>query len=162
MVTCQGGETNPLKQVPINPVAHSNTSTLAQTGTSQRHSYSLSHPLSHTLHIPICRIKCLKLTSMYATMSTKTHPRMYSVTPLIPAMLYINKIIQTAIYAFIYIHTEQVCIDNTLTTNQESHSFADERRKKNNQLVFSLSFYTLSASISKKKFQKKMRETKKN
>ncbi len=77
---------------------------------------------------------------------------MYSVTPLIPAMLYVNKIIQTAIYAFIYIHTEQVCINNTLTTNQESHSFADEKtKKKKSACSLSLSFFkTLLASISKK------------
>ncbi len=76
---------------------------------------------------------------------------MYSVTPLIPAMLYVNKIIQTAIYAFIYIHTEQVCINNTLTTNQESHSFADEKTKKKKISLFSLSlFNTLLVSISKK------------
>ncbi len=88
---------------------------------------------------------------------------MYSVTALIPATLYVNTIIQTSIYAFIYIHTEQVCIDNTSTTNEESHSFADEKKKKN-QSARSLSlffFNTLSASISKK-FQKKMRETKKD
>ncbi len=68
---------------------------------------------------------------------------MYSVTPLIPAMLYVNKIIQTAIYAFIYIHTEQVCINNTLTTNQESHSFADEKTEKKNQIVLSLSLFLI-------------------
>lgn len=98
------------------------------------------HTLS-TFHIPICSIKCLKLTSMYATMSTETHPRMYSVTALIPATLYVNTIIQTSIYAFIYIHTEQVCIDNTSTTNEESHSFADEKGKKKNQSARSLSLF---------------------
>lgn len=116
--------------------------TRKQEPASDTHTVSLIRFHTHST-FSLCSIKCLKLTSMYATMSTKTHPWMYSVTPLIPATLYVNTINQTSIYAFIYIHTEQVCIDNTSTTNEESHSFADERKKQINQFVLSLSLSLL-------------------
>lgn len=109
------GRADKSTEVPINLVAHSNTSTLAQTGTSQRHSHNLFHYF-HTLstfHIPKCSIKCLKLTSMYATISKKkkkTHPRMFSVTPLIPTT-----------FKYIYIYTSKHSFTHSLKSIQNRY-----------------------------------------